>query len=137
MAISSGRLRRSRAGLLCAAFTLLLAGASGSACSEQGSARSPDDSPLFVETAPTSLIVENRAGLPLTDITIVVLPYGPLQFSTVIGRLENTERRTIPFNVFRSRDGATFNARFHKPKAVRVTGRDTVGKTYEIEIPWS
>ncbi len=135
MAISSRCSRADR--LPVAACALLLAGVLSSGCSEQGSARSPDSAPLFIETAQTSIVVENRAGLPLTDVTITVQPYGPLQFSTMIGRIENTEKRTIPFNVFRSRDGATFNARFHKPKAVRVTGRDTVGKTYEIEIPWS
>jgi hypothetical protein len=121
-----------------AALAVILGGVWLVGCSEQGSAeRLPSDSPLFVETSQTSLKMENRAGLALTDVNIVILPYGPLEFSMLIPRMEATDKRDIPLNQFRSRDGTTFNARFHKPKSVRISGKDTAGKAYEIEIPWS
>jgi hypothetical protein len=121
-----------------AALAVILGGVWLVGCSEQGSAENlPSNSPLFVETSPTSLKMENRAGLALTDVNVVILPYGPLEFSILIPRMEATDKRDIPLNQFRSRDGTTFNARFHKPKSVRIRGKDTAGKAYEIEIPWS
>ena len=116
----------------------ILACVSIGACSEQGSAEKlAADSPVFVEAAQTGITIENRAGLALTDVSVVVRPYGPLEFSMLISRLEASEKRDIPLNKLRSRDGTTFNPRFHKPKSVRITGRDTAGKSYEIEVPWS
>jgi hypothetical protein len=121
-----------------AALAVILGGVWLVGCSEQGSAEKlASDSPLFVETSQTSLKMENRAGLALTDVNVVIQPYGPLEFSMLIPRMEATDKRDIPLNQFRSRDGTTFNARFHKPKSVRISGRDTAGKAYEIEIPWS
>jgi hypothetical protein len=121
-----------------AALAVILGGVLLAGCSEQGSAEKlATDSPLFVETSPTSLKMENRAGLALTDVSVVILPYGPLEFSILIPRMEATVKRDIPLNQFRSRDGTTFNPRFHKPKSVRISGKDTAGKAYEIEIPWS
>jgi hypothetical protein len=107
-------------------------------CGQRGLAEKlPQDSPLLVETSQTSLRIENRAGLALTDLNVVIVPFGPLQFSARISRFEPSERRDIPLNTFRSRDGTSFNPRFHKPKSVRISGRDTAGKPYEIEMPWS
>jgi hypothetical protein len=107
-------------------------------CAEQGSAeRLPQDSPVLVETSQTSIKMENRAGLALTDVVIVIVPFGPLEFSSRISRLEPSGKRDIPLNTFRSRDGTSFNPRFHKPKSVRISGRDTAGKPYEIDVPWS
>lgn len=134
----SMRVRGVHAAPFQAALALIVAGVLLTACSGQGSAEKlAADSPLFLETSQTSIKMENRAGLALTDVTIVVLPFGPLEFSSRIFRLEPSEKRDIPLNQFRSRDGTPFNARFHKPKSVRVSGRDTAGKSYQIEIPWS
>jgi hypothetical protein len=92
---------------------------------------------VLVETSQTSIKMENRAGLALTDVVIVIVPFGPLEFSSRISRLEPSGKRDIPLNTFRSRDGTSFNPRFHKPKSVRISGRDTAGKPYEIDVPWS
>lgn len=121
-----------------AVLTLLVVAALTSGCSQQSSAaRLSDDSPLFVATSQTALTIENRAGLALTDIAITIAQSGPLQFSARLARLENLEKRDIPVSQFRSRDGTTFNARFHKAKSVSVRSKDTAGKAYEVEIPWN
>lgn len=138
MAIGCRRVRGVSMAPFHLAFALLLTGAVQGGCAEQGSAeRLPADSPVFVETSQTGMTIENRAGLALTDVTIVIVPYGPLEFSTRFVRLEPQDKREIPVSQFRSRDGTTFNSRFHRPKSVRVRARDTAGKSYEIEVPWS
>lgn len=138
MATGSCSFRRTLVAPFQALLTMLVVAALTSGCSEQSSAaKLSDDSPLFVATSQTALTIQNRAGLAMTDVAITIEQYGPLQFSARLARLENLERRDIPVNQFRSRDGTAFNARFHKAKSVSVRTRDTAGKAYEIEIPWN
>jgi hypothetical protein len=120
------------------AYALLALGMLASGCAEQGSAaRLPDDSPLFLDASAVDVTFQNRTGRALIDITIVIEPYGPMEFSKSFTRLENSERRVIPFNQFTSRDGTAFNARFHKGKSVRARAKDTIGETHEVEVPWN
>jgi hypothetical protein len=134
MASRSTRSRYSRPASLIA--TLALA-ACAAACSESGSAEKlAADAPLYVSTTPNMVTIHNRAGLPLTDLKIVVVPYGGVQFEKAFARFETAEQRDIPIGELRSSDGASLNLRFVKPRTVRVSARDVVGKAYSVEIPW-
>ena len=121
-----------------AALAIILAAAAwGAGCAEQGSAQKlPDDAPLFLSTTPTSVTLRNQTGLPLTDVKIVVVPYGPVQFAASFSRLEATDRRELALGDFRSSDGSPLNPRFIKPRSVRATAKDIVGKSYDVEVPW-
>jgi len=91
---------------------------------------------LLVSATATAVAVQNQAGLPLTDVKLVIVPYGPVAFEKSFARLEATERREVSLGEFRSSDGAALNMRFVKPRTVRASARDVVGKSYAVEIPW-
>lgn len=104
-------------------------------CAEQGSAQSAD-APVWIEQHQTFITVENRAGLPLVDVKLAVMPYSRTEFTKFLNRLENGERRDVMMTELSSRDGTTFSPRLVKSKSVRVTAGDIVGKQYEVEVPW-
>jgi hypothetical protein len=106
-------------------------------CSGQGSAEHASaDGPLVIETSPGFVTFQNRAGLPLTAVSITIRPYGPGEFTRQLSRVENTMKRQLALAEFRSRDGAALNVRVTRPKSVRVRAEDAAGKTYELEVPW-
>jgi hypothetical protein len=108
-----------------------------SACSEQGSAAEQDaNAPIRINVAQTFIGIENRAGLPLTDVRLVVEVYGGTEYVHLVPRVENAERRDVMLNALASRDGTPFRRSFVRPKAVRVTASDPVGRRYEVERPW-
>jgi hypothetical protein len=114
------------------AVTVLAAG-----CSNQGSAeRLPADAPVLLESSQTFVTFQNRAGLALTDVSIAIVPYARTEFTRLVSRVENLEKRQIPLNEFRSRDGTPFNLRAVRPKSLRVRARDATGKSYDVEVPW-
>lgn len=120
-------------------FVLLLCVLAGlpAGCSKKSSAAAVnEDAPVRVQTSTTLLTFENRAGLPLTDLSIAIVPYARTEFVRNILRVESSEKRQIPLNEFRSRDGTVFNLRAVRPKSVRVRARDATGKKYEVEMPW-
>ena len=134
MAIRFTLIRRSRRALSVAALTVA---ACAAGCSERGSGEKLlDNAPLLVSITPTSVTLQNRAGLPLADIKIVIVPYGPVEFAKSFARFETSERREVSLGEFRSADGAALNLRFVRPRSVRVSAKDVVGKSYEVEIPW-
>jgi hypothetical protein len=137
----ASRLRRlHRRASIARAFTvLLIATGAVSGCAEEGSAERtpPADAPVLLEPSPAYVTFTNRAGLPLVDIRISIVPYGPTEFTRVVPRVENTAMRQIPVNEFRSRDGTVFNPRVTRARAVRLTAKDLNGKAYEIEMPWN
>jgi hypothetical protein len=94
------------------------------------------DTPLLVSITPSTVTLQNRTGLPLTDVNIVVVPYGPVEFTKSFSRFETSEQREVPISEFRSSDGAALNLRFIKPRNVRVSAKDVVGKSYNIDVPW-
>ena len=113
-------------------FAFFLAG-----CSEQGSASQGADAPLKVNISSMFLTVTNKAGLPLTDVTIsIVPPTRTTVYTKFIGRLENSEARDVMLGDFSGRDGTPFSLRVVKPKSVEVKGTGADGKTYEVSIPW-
>jgi len=124
--------RRPAASLaLIAAVLLPLAG-----CAEQGSAAQAADAPVLVEQHQTFITLQNRAGLPLVDVRLAVVPYSRTEFSTILNRMESGERRDVMMSELSSRDGTTFSPRLVNPKSVKITAGDIVGKRYEVEVPW-
>lgn len=132
------RLHR-RASIALSFTALLIATGLVSGCAEEGSAERtpPADAPVLLEPSQAYVTLTNRAGLPLVDIRISIVPYGPTEFTRAVPRVENSAIRQIPLSEFRSRDGTVFNLRVSRPKAVRLTAKDLNGKAYEAEVPWN
>jgi hypothetical protein len=80
--------------------------------------------------------IQNRAGQPLTDMKIKIDTMGVLSYSTMITRMETSEKRDLSLGSFRTNDGVSFDLRTSKPKQVVVTGTDLVGKAYKAIQPW-
>lgn len=117
---------------------LALASASLSGCAGEGSAQqASEDSPVLIEVNSTFITLQNRAGLPLTEVTVAVIPYSRTEFTRFLPRLESGEKRDVMMSELSSRDGTTFSPRVVKARSVRVTGVDVVGKQYEVEVPWN
>ena len=109
--------------------------AAGCATGDQ-SAQS-QNGPIAIRTSQLSVVVENRVGMPLTDVDVVILPVGgATEFKKFVGRMENAEKRDLSLGGFYGRDGTTFNLRVVRPRAVRVTGKDLNAKAYSVEAPW-
>jgi hypothetical protein len=128
--------RERRVSLLIAAGLVLLATATAG-CSGQGSAAQLDEnSPIGITTRATFITVENRAGMPLDNIKLTVVPYGNVPFMKSLPRIENAATREVALNELSSQDGTTFNPRLSKPKLIRLSATDSLGKRYDIEMPW-
>src|SRR5262245_49558004 len=102
-----------------------------------GSAATDEETVIGIETSQFSVVVVNKVGMPLTDVDVAIIPVGrAVQFSKLIGRLDNAEKREISLNNFYGRDGTPFSLRVVRPKSVRVTGKDLNNKPIEVELPW-
>ena len=110
-----------------------------SACAGQGSATAiPQDSPVRLEVSAMFISLENQAGQPLTDIMVSIVPNGPgAPYTSLVSRLENTEKHDIMLGDFRGRDGSPFSRRAVRPRAVRIEASDISGKKYAVEYPWT
>jgi hypothetical protein len=91
---------------------------------------------IAVVTSASFLTVENRAGLPLLDVDVILKAANGLSFSKSISRLESSEKRDLSLGELRANDGTTFNPRFQTPKEVVITATDLVGKKYDVTVPW-
>ncbi len=114
--------------------TLLFASVVVAACGS--SATSVQTGPIRVQTSDMWVTIENQAGMPVTDLTIEVVPYGNVPFSTTHYRLENGESHDIGVNEFRGRDGTPLNLHTSKPKLVRVRGTNISGQPVAVEVAW-
>jgi hypothetical protein len=107
------------------------------ACAAGGPADQPQNAPIAIQTSQLSVVIENKVGMPLTDVDVVILPIGgATEFRKFVGRMESAEKRDLSLGGFYGRDGTTFNLRVVRPKAVRVTGKDLNAKAYNVEAPW-
>ena len=110
------------------------------ACSASGggAAQQAADAPIGVRTSDMFVTLENRAGLPLVDVDVTILPIGtPTAFTKSVSRMENGEKRDFPLGNFTAQDRTTtFSLRLVRPKSVRVKARDLVGKAYEVTVAW-
>ena len=121
--------------------SLLIVGAIG--CSQfrpstGGATSSSKDAALIgVDISQLFVTIENKAGLPLFDVRVAIVPVGrQTLFTNWSGRIENGDRREFGLGSFSGRDGTPFNLRVVKPKAVTVTAKDMNDRTYDVEVPW-
>jgi len=102
-----------------------------------GSAASDSQAPIAIETSQLSVDIENKVGMPLTEVDVSILPVGrAVQFSKLVGRMDNGEKREISLGSFYGRDGTPFSLRVVRPKSVRVTAKDMNNKPIQVEVPW-
>ena len=109
--------------------------ASHVACSRDNEAVQAVDTSIAIETSSMFVTIENKAGGPLLDLTVAIQTPGPTYTSSVT-RLEAGQKQELPLSSFSSRDGATFNLRLMKPRAVHVTATDLASKKYEAQASW-
>jgi type IV pilus biogenesis protein CpaD/CtpE len=106
------------------------------ACSAAPPAQA-QDAPIGIQNSQMSIVIENRVGMPLTDVDVVIVPVGgATEFKKFVGRMENAEKRDLSLGGFYGRDGTTFSLRVVRPRAVRVTGKDLNAKPYNVEARW-
>ena len=96
-----------------------------------------ENAPIGIQNSQMSVVIENRVGMPLTDVDVAIVPVGgATEFKKFIGRMENAEKRDLVLGGFYGRDGTTFSLRVVRPRAVRVTGKDLNAKPYTVEARW-
>lgn len=124
------------------AFAVTIAGLAA-ACSytagrESGAVGSSGAQPaaIAVDRTAAYLTIENRAGLPLVDVSVVLAAANGLSFSTSIPRLESGAKHDLPFANLRGNDGTQFSPRWQRPTQIVVTATDLVGKKYDVKVPW-
>ncbi|RPJ85132.1 MAG: hypothetical protein EHM13_02010 [Acidobacteria bacterium] len=102
-----------------------------------GGTGSGADAEITVETSSMWVTVGNKAGMPVTDMTVEIVPVGGATvYSTTYYRLEDGNTHDFPVNGFRGRDGTPFDLRVAKPKSVRVSCKGVDGKPRTVETPW-
>ena len=108
------------------------------ACSGGAPVQAQDgNAAIGIQTSQLSVVIENRVGMPLTDVDVAILPMnGTTEFKKFVGRMENAEKKDLALGGFFGRDGTTFNLRIVRPRAVRVTGKDLNAKPYNVEARW-
>jgi hypothetical protein len=95
----------------------------------------PADSPIGIQSTQLAVTVENKSGMPLVGVSVVVETPG-LDYTKTLARLENAERHDIRLDEFTSKDGTRLNLRAVQPRAVRVTATDLTNKGYDIATSW-
>ena len=106
--------------------------------SEKGAVGSSGTSPaaIAVQTSSSYLTVENRAGLPLLDVSVALRSVNGVSFTKSISRLESAAKLDLSLGELRSNDGTSYSPQFARPKDVRITATDLVGKKYDVTVPW-
>lgn len=95
------------------------------------------DAPISVKASQLFVTVHNGAGLPVVDVDVTIVPVGKsTEFKKYISRLEAAEERDYSLSDFRGSDGTPFSLRLVRPKGIRVSAKDVVGKSYSLEVPW-
>lgn len=117
-------------------ISLLVALALG-ACGGVMPPAQPESAPIRIENTQMFITVENRSGLALREVTIQIVPVGrSTDFSIIVPRLENGDKRDFPLGNFRGRDGTPFNLRVVRPKSIKVSGTNINNEVIESEVPW-
>jgi hypothetical protein len=107
------------------------------ACTSTGIPVQGSNAAIGVQTSQLSIVVENKVGMPLTDVDIAIVPVGgATEFKKYIGRLENAEKRDLSLGDFYGRDGTPLSLRVVRPKSVRITAKDLTNNPYKVEVPW-
>ena len=126
---------------LCRRYTLgLLVGISlfgVVGCAEEIPPLDPN-SPIDIVVSAMMITVENKAGLALNNVSVAIEPVGgATEFTSFIGRMENSSKKDIMLGSFGGRDGTPFNLRVVRPKLVRVTAEDLNSTKYSVVAPWA
>jgi hypothetical protein len=108
------------------------------ACSSgSDSSASDQSSQIGIQTSQLSVTIENKAGMPVTDVDVTIMPIGgATSFKKFIARMENAEKRDLALGEFFGDDGTPFNLRVVRPKSVRVTAKDLNSKPVKAELAW-
>ena len=107
------------------------------ACSSSGPPEQSSNAPIVIQTSQLSVLIENKVGMPLTDVDVAITPIGGVvEYTKFVGRIESAEKRDVSLGAFSSRDGTPFNLRVVRPKTVRVTAKDLTDKAYKVERSW-
>ncbi len=89
------------------------------ACSA-GPPAQAQDAPIAIRTSSLSVVIENKVGMPLTDVDVSIVPIGgATEFKKFVGRMESAEKRDLSLGAFYGREGKDLNA-----------------KAYSVEAPW-
>ena len=95
------------------------------------------NAPIGIVVSQMMISVENKAGLALNNVSVAIEPVGgATEFTSFIGRMENSSKKDIMLGSFGGRDGTPFNLRVVRPKLVRVTAEDINSIEYDIVAPW-
>jgi hypothetical protein len=107
------------------------------ACGAGAPPAQAENAPIGIQNSQLSIVVENKVGMPLTDVDVAIVPVGgQTEFRKFVGRMENAEKRDLSLGAFYGSDGTTFSLRVVRPRAVRVTGKDLNAKPYSVEARW-
>ena len=102
-----------------------------------GETSAPVDSPVTIQSSRLALTVRNVSNLALTDLTIGIKPAGVRsEYRTQLERLGVREERDIPLSDFLGVDSDHLNLINVTPRLVHISGRDTNGTEYDLELPW-
>lgn len=107
-----------------------------SACGESGMQKAEARGEITLSRSETAVVVENRAGRPALNVRITIDAGDAGLFFAVLPTMETAERRTIPFQMFRTEDGSLFSAAGNVPKEVRLEGKDALNNDYVVTMPW-
>jgi hypothetical protein len=107
-------------------------------CSDQAAEQAAADSPLSVEVRQSFMTIRNKAGLPLTDVTIAIVPVGrQTEYTKFYGRIETSQNFDVSLGDFNGRDGTPFSLRVVKPRSIKIKASTMAGKKYDVELPWN
>jgi hypothetical protein len=107
-----------------------------SACGKSGMQVAEERGEITLSRSETAIVVENRAGRPALNVRITIDAGDAGLFFAVLPTMETAERRTIPFQMFRTDDGSLFSAAGSVPKGVRLEGKDALNNDYIVTMPW-
>lgn len=117
-------------------FGLAVAFAAGCARDHE-TVQAAANAPIGIQTGQMFVTVENKAGVPLTDLEVSIIAVSNQRFIKRLERLEDGDKRDVSLSDFTGMDNTTtFNLRFNKPKSVKVTAVDMTNRKYDVEVPW-
>lgn len=134
MLISLARLAAPRR--LLTLFTGLLCAGMLTACAPSTMETLESRGEITLGRSDTAVVIENRAGRPALNVRITINAGDAGLFFAVIPTMETAERRTIPFQMFRTEDGSLFSAGTGTPTEVILEGKDTLNNDYKTTMPW-
>ena len=132
---------RIRGSILIASFVCLasitVVGCSSGDSAEAGAVGTTATGPLAITVSSTYLTLENRAGVPIVDTRVEIIPRGVRPpFRATVPRVEASGKHNMTFSQFRSPDGTPFHRGVVRARTLKVTAKDITGKVIAQEIPF-